>query len=226
MISHAFNSDVVEIPTEGEDTLNATQDDDSDNYEELSVPTSPSHVIEGLRYASSSSEHTDADFWCWYSDSSYLLTDEEAEEEEEGVEWEEGEEGEETSNGTISIHENGGVNLKESFAKLQENPFSSDTFLLDQSCERARWRVLELEETKQTVERELAEAIDEQESLEKQLEVKYQDFCHRTGSLGISEELWDAYHAFCESMEPEAGSTNGFSITCDEKHDGSYVRVS
>lgn len=253
MIDRAFNSDVVEFPTEEADILHVTDyDEDSDElsgsemssiYEELGFPRNPSHVVERARYVGPSSDDSDTKM----SDGSFVPTDDEYEEYESGEEEEE----EEANNGTLPIRESGGgesgavrheaaglaitdtanqgnnaVAVKESFAKLQENSFSSDTLLLDQSCERAQWRILELEEIKRTVERELAEAIYEQESLQKQRVAKYQGFRRKTESAGISEELWDEYQAFCESLEPESGSTDGFSITCDEKHSGSYVKVS
>lgn len=40
---------------------------------------------------------------------------------------------------------------------------------------------------------------------------------------GISDELWAEYEAFCESLEPRFGSRGGWSVTCFEDHEGSYV---
>lgn len=40
---------------------------------------------------------------------------------------------------------------------------------------------------------------------------------------GISAELWEEYEAFCESLEPEFGSRDGWSITCWTNHHNSYV---
>lgn len=41
---------------------------------------------------------------------------------------------------------------------------------------------------------------------------------------GISEELWEEYEAFCESLEPEFGSRGGWSISCWTDHANSYVK--
>jgi hypothetical protein len=116
-----------------------------------------------------------------------------------------------------------GLATKVSFPELQQNLHPAYNFALNQSYEQMQWRILELEEIKRTVERELADA---QESLEKVNDANYQDFCHKREALGISGELWDEYLAFCESMEPEFGSQGGWSITCNTDHSGSYVQVS
>lgn len=41
---------------------------------------------------------------------------------------------------------------------------------------------------------------------------------------GLSAELMEAYNAFCESVNGPGGSQprDGFSILCDQQHDGSY----
>ncbi|KAJ8125641.1 hypothetical protein O1611_g7997 [Lasiodiplodia mahajangana] len=110
-----------------------------------------------------------------------------------------------------------------SFVKLQESSLSYDTFLLNHSYERAHWRIIELVEVKETVERELQEAAKQYKFLQKEVSARRQDFLHKAEGLGISKELWDAYEAFCESMEPQFGSEEGFSIVCNEGHGGSYV---
>jgi hypothetical protein len=41
---------------------------------------------------------------------------------------------------------------------------------------------------------------------------------------GISSDLFDAYQNFCESLHPEYGLRDGFSIRCNTPHNGSYVQ--
>lgn len=41
---------------------------------------------------------------------------------------------------------------------------------------------------------------------------------------GVSEGLFRHYNEFCESLQPEYGLREGFSITCESDHYGSYLR--
>jgi len=43
-------------------------------------------------------------------------------------------------------------------------------------------------------------------------------------AAGISPELYDAYEAFCDSLDPECGQRGGFDITCYRDHEGTYIR--
>jgi hypothetical protein len=49
-------------------------------------------------------------------------------------------------------------------------------------------------------------------------------FSHNLGAIGISNELWAEYEAFCMSLEPKSGSDKGWSVTCFGNHNGSYVQ--
>lgn len=49
-------------------------------------------------------------------------------------------------------------------------------------------------------------------------------FSNLQNRLGISNELWKEYKAFCESLEPRFGSRNGWSVTCFSNHHGCYVK--
>ncbi|KAI0444304.1 hypothetical protein F4803DRAFT_512077 [Xylaria telfairii] len=109
------------------------------------------------------------------------------------------------------------------FTRMQENDLPSKLFALNQAYERAQWRVIELQEIHHNVKKELAEAEEKENSLRKELDEKCERFYLKVEKLGISRKLRDEYEAFCESMEPEFGSASGWSITCDEKHRGSYV---
>lgn len=111
------------------------------------------------------------------------------------------------------------------FTKMQEKDLPSKLFVLNQAYERAQWRVIELQEIHHNVKKELAKAEEEEKSLWKKLDEKREKFDLEAETLGISRKLWNKYEAFCESMEPEFGSASGWSITCDEKHQGSYVGV-
>ncbi|KAI0456431.1 hypothetical protein F5B21DRAFT_467733 [Xylaria acuta] len=219
-------------------------------YEELNFPAHRSQ-LERVEYISSSSEETDPDILDDAYMPSSGDEDEEYEEGEEGYDegeeyYEEGEayyeEGEEyygedeeyyeedeeyagnakdgvTDPKSIAAHE-----PAELFANLQKFSLSSGMFSLNQSYERARWRWLELWEIKYALEKEIAKAEEKKKRLKKKVKGKHGDFYMKASKLGISRELWDEYQAFCESMEPEFGSANGWSIACDEYHQGSYVK--
>ncbi|KAI1299535.1 hypothetical protein F5Y03DRAFT_365684 [Xylaria venustula] len=110
-----------------------------------------------------------------------------------------------------------------SFAELQKDSFPSNSFELAQSYEEGRWHMLGLEEMKQELEEKLEEARKKQEDLKSEITGCRDRFCQMVNDGGISMKLWDAYQDFCESMEPEFGSTRGWSITCESDHRGSYV---
>lgn len=49
------------------------------------------------------------------------------------------------------------------------------------------------------------------------------EFKKLQGALGIYDELWREYQAFCESLEPRFGSRDGWSVTCFSSHCDDYV---
>lgn len=49
-------------------------------------------------------------------------------------------------------------------------------------------------------------------------------FSDTRGAAGIFDELWAEYEAFCESLESNFGSRDGWSVTCFHDHHNSYVQ--
>lgn len=49
-------------------------------------------------------------------------------------------------------------------------------------------------------------------------------FSDARGAAGISNELWAEYEQFCESLEPKHSSRDGWSVTCFQNHNNSYVQ--
>ncbi|KAG8163461.1 hypothetical protein KVR01_006758 [Diaporthe batatas] len=49
------------------------------------------------------------------------------------------------------------------------------------------------------------------------------NFSDTCGAAGISNELWAEYEAFCESLESKLGSRDGWSVTCFQNHNNSYI---
>jgi hypothetical protein len=85
-------------------------------------------------------------------------------------------------------------------------------------------RVNELREMLRQVERELPEADSELTIFEENIE---KDKAANKAVLevsGLSLELFEAYKEFCESLHPEFGLRDGFSIYCDAEHSNSYVQ--
>ncbi|KAF4625373.1 hypothetical protein G7Y89_g12795 [Cudoniella acicularis] len=120
-----------------------------------------------------------------------------------------------------------------SFAELQKQKHELVCHKTYSSSDCVRWEILSLEETKKSVEqallqkeRELEIAIGEENEAEALV----------TSSLvyaGISLELQEAYEAFCDSLTPEFGQRDGFSITSSKESgrwtaqivDGQFIRV-
>ncbi|KAI3320146.1 hypothetical protein HD806DRAFT_538707 [Xylariaceae sp. AK1471] len=250
IITSVFHADSMDIGSEQDtifnDSITSGDDDESGSemssvYEELDFPVDLSQLVERVVYVSDPAVTTDAEM----SDDSLTSyvpdSDEEYDSEDKGDDGgaEPSQEDERMDSGPLNTNavdkatedpvagkgsQRDDPVTKESFTTLQQDPYPAKAFLLNQSYEQVQWHILELEEIKRTVERQLVDAAERQESLGKDLDAKHQDFCRKRETLGISEELWGEYLAFCESMEPEFGSTSGWSITCDADHSGSYVK--
>ncbi|GAP91890.2 hypothetical protein SAMD00023353_7500070 [Rosellinia necatrix] len=217
-------------------------------YEELDFPANPQVIVDRIEYTVSEYRYSDISTSDEGDVSEYLSEDEDSigpgrigeEEEEEQADdnaqpINEGREAEGNitsldapnraaePSATIEANPGGPLALKETFSRLQGNRLPSKAFLVGQSLERAKWRVLELEEMQRGVQRELKEAIAHRESLSKELDADSLDFSQGIVSVGISVNLWNEYLTFCDSMEPEFGSTDGWSLACDGNHGGSYV---
>jgi hypothetical protein len=85
-----------------------------------------------------------------------------------------------------------------------------------------------LYEAKRTIELEIEEAETSHEAAKAVVRQKQIDELARITASGLSAELMKAYEAFCESLyEPDGlyhgrQPLDGFSILCDQPHNGSY----
>lgn len=78
-------------------------------------------------------------------------------------------------------------------------------------------------EQKQNIEYEILQMQEKLKKVEGEEKHVQSKFTPVLVASGLSQELYDAYEAFCESLVPEFGQRGGFSITCDVSHDGSYI---
>jgi hypothetical protein len=95
---------------------------------------------------------------------------------------------------------------------------------LADDADKIRWNILGLQEAKKRIEEELAEMEDHLKTAEQRQTSAENAFKASLEASGISQELYDAYEAFCESLNMEFGHREGFSITCFEDHEKSYVK--
>jgi hypothetical protein len=96
------------------------------------------------------------------------------------------------------------------------------TISLDEDCDNLRWKLLELEEAKKKIDLLITLRSAQLEAAESAKEAAEETFETQLQHSGISQELYNAYQAFCDSLDPEFGQRGGFSITCDADHQGSY----
>lgn len=85
-------------------------------------------------------------------------------------------------------------------------------------------KVDELEEWMENIQAKLEGARERRDKAEYIIQKASADFSRACGEAGISNDLWEEYEAFCESLEPKFGSRGGWSVTCFENHNGSYVQ--
>jgi hypothetical protein len=88
---------------------------------------------------------------------------------------------------------------------------------------RLRWEQLALEEQKRRIEEEMLEVEKKLAASEIAMNAKENEMRATLEASGISFELFQEYESFCESLEPKFGQREGFSITCDADHSGSYI---
>lgn len=113
------------------------------------------------------------------------------------------------------------------FAELQQQKFKllyDGKVSREKQSDAIRWKILELEEQKRHIEQELPLLEQELDAAETLREEKKQELASILETSGISPQLHEAYEAFCESLIPEFGQRGGFSITCEGKHEGSYIK--
>lgn len=89
--------------------------------------------------------------------------------------------------------------------------------------DKFRWMILELEEQKLAIEREILAAETDLQEAEEKDETEQADVEAALEASGIPWSLYVQYEAFCKSLDPEFGQRGGFSITCDAAHNDSYV---
>jgi hypothetical protein len=110
--------------------------------------------------------------------------------------------------------------LEKSFLELLQDPNVHKLSQFEKDLELEKWRFLGLEEMKRNIDEELTAALERQQSLEENIMTTESDLDAAREASGISKDLWEAYEAFCESMEPQFGSREGWSITCFSDHKG------
>lgn len=84
-------------------------------------------------------------------------------------------------------------------------------------------KVFELEESRLQIQEEIRVAQAEAKDCESLIRKAYRAMLIRLDNTVLSRELFAGYKMFCEFLQPEYGSREGFSITCAEPHTGSYV---
>jgi hypothetical protein len=220
------------------------EDDQSDagseastSYEEL---TDPEVMPVVLRVPQSDVEDSDEDESNDLDDDEYDQSDEDSEGDESGTVAEEpavepvlGGDGQGLGLPLIITH--GPTEIpqspKKTFAELQEQRYKllyqeywgPHKISLERGCDNIRWKLLELEEMKKRIDKDIAsyeECLGNAEKKKTAAEDKVEALFEYSG---ISMELYTAYEAFCESLDPQYGQREGFSITCNADHDGSYV---
>jgi hypothetical protein len=91
-------------------------------------------------------------------------------------------------------------------------------------ADKIRWNILGLQETKKQIEEELAAMEESLQAAEERQESAENAFKASLEASGLSQELYNAYEEFCESLNMKFGHREGFSITCFEDHEKSYVK--
>lgn len=87
----------------------------------------------------------------------------------------------------------------------------------------ANWKVHELQEAIRRLEAEIPIAQKNLDDTEEIVLNKEKSMFGLLERSGLTPELYEEYKAFCESLQPEFGLRDGFSITCDQPHQGSYI---
>ena len=93
----------------------------------------------------------------------------------------------------------------------------------EKKLDRMVCNLLGLEEQSRRIDEELEEARTEIEKTESVIRKTDRSLLIKLDRTGLSRELYAEVKKFCESLQPKRGMREGFSITCDEDHGGSYV---
>lgn len=218
-------------------------------YEELTEPTVFVQVLEAPASPSEQEPATEEDFLA-SDDSEFIYDDSEEEQTDEDMDTPDGSEetqpdASNTLHQEISAPTDAATIQKKSFSELQQEQYkllyktSENTWSTklaggferkfrpqitrEQECDAIRWRLLELEEAKKAIEKQMLLSERQLEEEERAKNQAVEKLASTLEISGISEVLWEAYNAFCSSLDPEFGQRDGFSITCNADHEGCYT---
>jgi hypothetical protein len=123
-----------------------------------------------------------------------------------------------------SDHMPAGPVAPRSFVQLYHDPNIYEVQRLQRQLKQNQCRRDGLDQSRRHIEQELAVAQIDCMSKEREVQSVIIDISATRRASGISDELWDEYESFCESLDLKFGSVDGWSISCAENHQGSYVR--
>lgn len=117
---------------------------------------------------------------------------------------------------------------QQSFTTLNEllsshNAPGRGLYKVEKVLEHEEGRAAELEEKKRYIEAELEEVRARRDRVDEIVRTARRAFSKTRSTAGIHPLLWQQYEAFCESLEPKFGNRGGWSVTCFENHNGSYL---
>ncbi|KAI0473815.1 hypothetical protein GGR56DRAFT_649148 [Xylariaceae sp. FL0804] len=107
---------------------------------------------------------------------------------------------------------------------LQHHAVHAKSYELRKELKRARSYVYEMEVKLRQIEWYLDGAREAQKTVETEWLQHQAKFEYELTCAGISCELWQAYEAFCKSLEPHFAIPGRWRVTCSAPHGGSYVR--
>jgi len=102
---------------------------------------------------------------------------------------------------------------------------TTDLELKEQEKKRdaSQWKLLELQEALRNMELHIVDAEAAFQEAEAAVISRNTTKLTKIVGSGLSVELFEAYQDFRESLQPEFGMRDGFSITCYHAHKGSYI---
>lgn len=95
---------------------------------------------------------------------------------------------------------------------------------VEKVLEHEKGRAVELKEKMRYIQAELEEVEARRDRTDKIVEKARAAFSNSLRKSGFRKGLWTAYEEFCESLEPRFGNRGGWSVTCFENHNGSYIQ--
>lgn len=118
---------------------------------------------------------------------------------------------------------------QQSFATLNDllsshNAPGRGLYSVEKVLEHEEGRAAELEEKMRYIEAELEEVRARRDRAHEIVRKACTAFSKARSTAGIQPLLWKEYEAFCESLEPKYGNRGGWSVTCFQNHNGSYLQ--